>query len=130
MNLIEFAKIAKKARNHIERWSPDCPPNFEGQCGLASFHLIRLANKKNIYPTFVGGLFIRQNTFGHCWVTYKNFIIDITATQFSNNFNPVHIVPVNNVHYVPDFETNSSLDAWDNIKDWVEYPFTLKWLSR
>lgn len=132
MNLSEFSKLALKARGHIIRFMPEWDYDLGGACGVASYHLMRLANKVKVYPDFVAGTFSMDGeSQGHCWIEYQNHIVDLTATQFSIDYDAIHIVPTNDMHYLFDFKTNITLNAYNNaLKSWASYPFELRFLSK
>lgn len=120
LRLISLAKFARKEIEHlsaIERGSKF----LTGYCGIASRYLESIANKENIFPEFVGGSFLSYNRInneyesisGHTWIEYKDYIVDITATQFKNvsfkvnrNFNKVYVCRATNPHYAKDWTGN------------------------
>ena len=65
---------------------PDSPcdcSDLSGWCGVASAFLsYRLWNYKFKTVFVVGKYVINSRPTHHCWVEYRNNIIDITATQF------------------------------------------------
>lgn len=137
MEFHTLLQLANVARKDIELLVPDYyPDNLCSACGSASYHLMRLANLSNIYPTFVGGYFIREgnqepNKFfdGHCWIEYQNYIIDLTATQFGS-YPDINVVAKNDYHYsVFDFRSDNQYAVWDDIKSWAMYPRILRNLS-
>lgn len=134
MELYTLLQLASEARKDIELLVPDYYPyNLWGACGSASYHLMRLANISNIYPTFVGGTFITDGNdnskWGHCWIEYQNYVIDLTATQFGSYPN-INVVPKNDHHYsVFDFRSDNQDIVWDDIKSWAVYPRILRNLS-
>jgi hypothetical protein len=53
-------------------------------CHLASKRLFDLSKEKEIPVSFCNGIWTPTGD-DHCWITYNNFIIDITATQFGED---------------------------------------------
>jgi hypothetical protein len=132
MYIQRFIKLAGVARNHIVRYMPEWDNDLNGACGVATFHLMALANKHGTSPTFVAGLFSLnqdEEEHGHCWIEYDGYIIDITAAQFDEELPLVHVVPAPDVHYIYDFKTNDLDEAYNEIAYWVEYPTSLRKIS-
>ena len=136
----QLLRLAVKARKQIVKFLPEYPETLEGACGVSAYHLMRLANRQGLRPTFVAGIFTDDIGMcgGHCWIDYQNYICDITATQFSTcrpngkivKYNPIHVVPATNPFYVFDFRTEDQLEAFDSIQSWTKYSTKLRFLSR
>lgn len=70
-----------------------------GLCGVASDLLVRELRVHGIDSTLVFGEFLfsdRCHGGAHCWVECDGYAIDITATQFGEQFPPVWITSVIN----------------------------------
>ena len=70
-----------------------------GLCGVASDLLVRELRAHGISSTLVFGEFLfsdRRYGGSHCWVECDGYIIDITATQFGEQFPPMWITSVIN----------------------------------
>jgi hypothetical protein len=66
--------------------------NLKGMCAVASYALHDALKKANIRSRVVNGTYNAGRYWsGHCWIEYKDHIIDITATQFKIH-RPVRIV--------------------------------------
>lgn len=136
MELNTLLHLANVARRDVELLVPHFyPNNLGGACGTASYHLMRLANLNNIYPTFIGGTFVRDKENkpsridDHCWIEYQNYIIDLTATQFGS-FPAINVVTKSDFHYsVFDFMSNNQDEVWNDISSWAQYPRLLRSLS-
>lgn len=78
----EAIKIGRLVRNSIYKMlvgngSGYCNPNMGGECGRAAYLLSRALPSG---AKVVTGSWTRSGS--HCWVIYKGYIIDPTATQF------------------------------------------------
>ncbi len=102
----KILKIAKDVRKKCEDFamsSESCHFDFHNQpsldcmCAVASFALYTALKHKNITSKVVYGMF--DKTGCHCWVEYRNWIIDITATQFDNVKRPVYVTKKTNKLY-------------------------------
>lgn len=117
MKLISLAKVARKKIEYLSAIERG-PSSLIGYCGIASRYLEIIANKENIFPEFVGGSFLSysritdeyKSVSGHTWIEYKDYIVDITATQFKNvsfkinrNLNKVYVCRTTNPHYAKDW---------------------------
>lgn len=103
--------IANVARNEMEAFARVHggsfePDTLETQCGISSYFLIELAKKFNYKLTLVEGVAFSEygppyveDMCNHCWVEYKDYIIDITATQFNLELPKVHITKINDNDY-------------------------------
>jgi phage gp46-like protein len=89
--LLELAKIARKRTEEIERktfvdrgwWYPSGPTlsRLAGYCAIGSKILYNLAQEaKWTKVVAVQGKYDEED---HCWVEYKGWILDVTATQFN-----------------------------------------------
>lgn len=85
--------IARNVRRKIERLSKKPPyysdsKSLECMCVVASYELykkLKELNYKNV--SFVEGQYLplvysHDDFTNHCWVTFEEFIIDLTFTQF------------------------------------------------
>ena len=89
-----------------------------GYCAVASIHLCKLAKYLDIDLDFVcGEYFSNRCRSGHCWVEYKDKIIDITATQFRKDQikSPIFVTDVNNKNYL---KKGINKGALVRIRDW------------
>ncbi len=107
----ETKATARKVRNFIEannhlflEWRRG--PGLGGMCGISSMILSGQLNQKSIPNEVIWGEFKYKNTSipvdGHAWVRTKEYIVDITATQFGKR-NRVYIVKVGNEQYVNEY---------------------------
>ena len=96
-NIGEIKSIATQTRKKCENFAMSDAAimydfynfrNLSCMCAIASFVLAKELNKHNIKAKMVEGTFEGE---AHCWVEWKNWIIDITATQFDIEA-PVYIV--------------------------------------
>jgi len=53
----------------------------------------------------------------HCWIEYKDKIIDITATQFGNNFPDVFVIDIKNERYK---DRRYNIAALSEVNDWLQ----------
>lgn len=100
-------KIAKKVRLQCEEYamSEESAVFYENEdlsmmCDIASLALKKAMAKEGFRARVFEGDY---NKVGHCWVGWREFIIDITATQFnyelSINLPPVYITSMDNKNY-------------------------------
>lgn len=85
---VAFRNALEKAKNNgdFKCIQPFC--NFpKGCCGETSELLAQFLLKNNIKTNYVSGTYYLDfyNTQSHAWLETGNFIIDITADQFTNN---------------------------------------------
>lgn len=138
----KLVELGKTVRNQIEDLNPRVrfhdlmyPLNatLAGACGLASVHLVNMAQKNGLNPTFIQGNFMRDNYYpdGHCWVEYYGCVVDLTATQFSPYYNKIHVVPLRTARaiYKPEFRSTSVDEIMARIKSWTIYDEALKSLA-
>lgn len=129
-NLTQLIKLANVAREQVEcvntkaqlnSYLDRLPSDLEGGCGVASLHLMNLANSRGLRPTFVHGTF-RNRWDAHCWIEYYNHVIDLTATQFIS-CPKVHVVNAkkNREIYRRDFVSRSFVKSEERIKGWALY---------
>lgn len=130
--LITLARFARKKLEVLSEVEGG-PKNLCGYCTIGSLYLKNIAIKHNIQSTIVKGNFLRYNRIlgtyelqsGHSWIELDGYIIDITATQFSNvvsrierNFNqPVYVCRATSPHYKL-LSTNE--EAIMEMKTWYE----------
>lgn len=114
--LQKLIKLARLARKHIEQLNM-FEPDLSGACGLASAHLLRLANLHGIFPEF------RASAI-HCWIYYHGHIIDITATQFDESIPKIFVsdelIPYG-FYYSLYFKTRHYNSALANIQSWCDF---------
>lgn len=100
-NIKQFYVIGERVRSSVCDWAHRHPQNnnafsardLAGCCAIASYALCKALSAKGFKPEFVCGV---ESSWGsHCWVECKNYIVDITATQFGIK-TPVHIVKIKN----------------------------------
>ncbi len=72
-----------------------------GACTLASFMLHKKLSHVGIKSKFVKGVY---QYYDHCWVEIDNIIVDITATQFDDDFDRVHFDTIENDDYQPEIK--------------------------
>ena len=105
----ETKTTARKVRNFIEAndhlfqdWRRG--PGLGGMCGISSMILSGQLNQKYIWNEVVWGDFKQKEwgNSGHVWVRTKDYIVDITATQFGKR-NRVYVVKVGNKQYVNEY---------------------------
>jgi hypothetical protein len=114
-NLNKLIDIATKARRHIDKWNRNkkaYPVDLCGACGMSSHYLVSQARKYKLYPTLAYGTF---DGTGHCWVEYRNHIIDITATQF-DVYDDVYVARIGvDKRYAPEIKGRA---AEKNVSKW------------
>ena len=99
--MTEFNKVVKVAtilRNNINKVMPG---DLGGECGNASSILVKVLQHFGVKSHFYSGDYYvpgAKHGSGHCWMQYKNKIIDITATQFGQT-DRVFIHPTNTELY-------------------------------
>jgi len=111
MNWGDIRDIALKVRRACEMFSVSQESeSFDyhgddelgGMCATASFALRKYLKKKGIEVEVISGDYkLRDQWFDrecHCWVEYRGYIIDITATQFGIN-EAVHITSNREKYY-------------------------------
>jgi hypothetical protein len=136
--LNKLITLARIARRHVETlaYVEDMPPNLAGYCGIGSKYLEVLANKENIFPEFITGVFQKYNRIldiyqiqsGHSWLEYSGYIIDITATQFKHVISKVdrdfgkkvYICRTTNPHYYKQFVGEEAIQT---AQTWYEEDF-------
>jgi hypothetical protein len=102
-NLPEGAiETAKEVRKFI-KWYAKRDGNrignsrdLEGWCAIASSFLVKKLKERKIKAEFVKGSFKHGS---HCWIECENYIIDLTATQFSSITKKVFITLKNDKRY-------------------------------
>lgn len=107
-DLVKVFYLAKQVRCHVEILAIQNKKNrilelgLCGFCGVASAHFYNLSKFLNVSVNFVCGEY-RSKTCrsGHCWIEYKDKIIDLTATQFKKDkiHQDVFITNSNNKNY-------------------------------
>lgn len=131
----ELVGLAREARLHVEElrttvklhaWSA-IPSSLMGACGVASLHLVNMAQKRGMNPSFVRGKFLDD---GHCWVEYYGCIVDITATQFIP-CEPVHVRSIyrSDSPYHAKGRSKNIVYIEKKIKRWTLYADELKSLA-
>ena len=91
-DLQRIRQIASRVRKQCEKFadSPDNHflDNLEGLCAIASYILQKELHKKGIDTKLIQGNFLEEwdepcpDPYNHCWIEWKDYIIDVTATQF------------------------------------------------
>lgn len=116
MSRSNVLKIASAVRDGCEMYAiqNNSPRSLAGMCGMASWALkVALFPRKSILQ------FGEVYKNGHCWIELDNYIIDITATQFSR-FEPriVYDLKSKLTQYRSDYTIRHyrDFDAW-----WGEY---------
>ena len=117
---IHLVKLAKIVRGHLENILIDnynYNNNLNGACGIASYYLMMVAKKQDIYVTLCYGYF--DNYFSHWWITYCENTYDLTATQFD----------VKDKVYITDGKRYTIKEMWRKPKEafkainkWCHYP--------
>ncbi len=87
--------IAEKARLATEKFANQrsyigSPTTLMCYCAIGSKILQLMAKKADYKVTFIQGVYATyrkdveytEDNINHCWIEYKNAVIDITATQF------------------------------------------------
>jgi hypothetical protein len=94
MSLIKIYSIAKKVRKQCEKFANSKEAkgkdfykykNLACMCAVASHALLIALKDKGIEAVMVRGKYQKHSECypeHHCWVEYKDNVIDITATQF------------------------------------------------
>lgn len=78
--------VRKWAKKHRVSYHCDSD-DLCGMCAVASVKLHRILKSKKIHTKIV-----LNNE--HCFLRYKNYIIDVTINQFSHDFGKIAVVPV------------------------------------
>lgn len=139
----EFATIinlAKQARCHVEILAlannkKTLQVGLCGYCAVASIHLCKLAKYLNINLNFVCGEYSSDHCkSGHCWVEYKDKIIDVTATQFRKDQikSPVFITDIGNKNYIKKGTNKGALVRiryWPKEQSYVTYEKQLRGIT-
>lgn len=112
MRCTRIIKVTQNVRNKIEQWWGNYDLN--GACAISSYVLARSLKYNGYAVDFVLGRF--DGDF-HCWVEYRNNILDITATQFG--LPPVYIVKNNSPLYKPYVRNRKAM--CEILKDWPPY---------
>lgn len=87
--------IAREVRKAVQVWARDShDSNFDydtlrGACGLASYTLYRTLKAFGYHPEFVHD---EDDHDAHCWVELGDEAIDITATQFGEDYPEIYCV--------------------------------------
>jgi hypothetical protein len=89
-----------------------CPHDLEGACGYASWGLWKVLPGSTLVLGAWDGC-------THCWVEYREFIVDITATQFGA-FKKVRIIPKNSRYAKAYSRDHFNSEAEEQLQDW--YP--------
>ena len=126
-------KIAKKARCLTEVFASKHAyigntKNLGGYCAIGSKIILLLAEKTKYkgrlnliqgYYGFKSEAFVwseqgKIDCINHCWVSYKNMIVDITYTQFvrSNLAVPVYVTPASNDYYLNILKNERFDEMW------------------
>lgn len=131
--------LAREARKEMENFAKDHqnigdhigdPKDLNCQCAISSYFLKLLGKRFGYNLTLVQGVAFERpyshtdNDINHCWIEYKDHIIDLTATQFNKKLKKVHVVNKKNENYLPLRKSCSK----DSFKDWPEdqSPFEFK----
>ena len=129
-----LAKIVRKAMEHVAKWEEesgkiDClfndAVNLNGYCARASALLSIALERAGIEHKITGGA-------GHIFIKWRNHIVDVTATQFSNNLGKTVIckketldkkVSAHKRSYWREkvsFDESLNLWDWQDEHDWPE----------
>jgi len=94
--IANLTQIAKRSRQWAMRHREDycCKKDLAGMCAIASGYLHKQLLKAGIES------FLAIN-HQHCFVVTKNFVVDITATQF--DLKPVCIITIDQAIDHPDY---------------------------
>jgi len=90
--------------------------NMTGACAISSYALYKALKNKGLKVKFVLGHFDYYLN-KHCWIEYKDKIIDITATQFGNNFSDVFVTDIKNERYK---DRRYNIAALSEVNDWLQ----------
>jgi hypothetical protein len=85
----EVTKVAAEIRKWVEttfKTRANFLPSLEGYCAIASYHLWKALKDKGIQSIFVVNAWDT-----HAFLVYSGYIIDITATQFSDEYPKVMV---------------------------------------
>ena len=119
----------------FHNWVNPFPPDMAGACGIVSLHIMNMAFKRGLHPSFVRGDY---DFSGHCWIEYYGHIIDATATQFIAGAKPVHIVSNFRARNNPIYRKNSFRkvssekdieEIEQSLSNWMTYLPELKKLA-
>ena len=118
-DLDKMVFIARKCRRILEKELKDnYPSDLAGACGLASYFLMREAERAGLYANYISGYFKGCN---HSWVEFEDRIIDLTATQFGI-LKETYVVKKNNRKYQKEFQTSDVEEAYEAIRSWSFVP--------
>lgn len=88
--------------------------NMTGLCAVASIGMLKSLLRHGIHATLVEGRFGGEC---HCWNMVGDQLVDLTATQYDFDAEPVLIAPWNSPGYLPLKEWSSPQNAEDST--WV-----------
>ena len=95
-------RIRSAAREHRSS-----PSSLGGWCAICSYHIFKKLRSIGKRSYFV--VINKEGKGSHCFVLYKKFIIDVTATQFSHVKEAVIIEDVENLQHPNQWYWNKSL---------------------
>lgn len=88
-----------------------------GFCGIGSQHLYNMALQNGIKTSLIMG---KYDGASHCWLQYRKYYVDITATQFGVE-EKVHIVGVSNDLYEKNMVGQKAMNHLNNdLFDWFK----------
>lgn len=101
--------------------------DYCGSCGIASLAMYNRLNQYGINCNWSYGYHLNQDViFGekHCWVEFKNKIIDITYKQISNTSKNIYISPMRYVKIKenPTYRVFNKNWKWQN-----PYRYSYEW---
>lgn len=101
------------------------PPNLTGMCALGSvalFKRLKFDLKIDDIKFIVGSYKIPGDwyTYCHCWLRYKDYVIDITASQFDEIRNSIVIDKESNAFYLEKFSNRRVYEDIANIKAYFD----------
>lgn len=109
------AAVRSMVLEHIVRPHPTSgidDTDLEGACAICAYILVQALRIHGYHGVrFVQGVY---KCMPHCWVTWRGWVIDPTATQFNADFDLVHVVPQGGP-YVPE-RTGVKAHRW--VQQW------------
>lgn len=90
-SIIDLVEENNFLENYID------PQNYCGACAIASLAMYNKLKEENLSCDWAYGYHELQEYFygeRHCWVEYKNKIIDVTYKQISPTSNNIYISPL------------------------------------
>jgi hypothetical protein len=106
---VPLLRLARRVRHAVEETTVDVEgieTDLGGACALASQALVAAIRRSGRKAVFVYGVYFvsplisgRGWAHEHCWVETSGHIVDLTATQFGNISDEIHVCPRHAAEY-------------------------------